>query len=120
MSIELVEQELAERLKGTLWGSPEMAGVINIYLGSLLRKAGVGMALALTPLSVDIEGVDFPGAVLRLGLIQGLSQSERQGLFRRAWVAGNGAEPTGGEHGYKNWLTEVLLEGAHRLRRPLT
>lgn len=117
MSLELVEKDLATCLKRTAWGSPEMASAVNDYLGSLLRRAGVGLALTFSPVSADVEGVDFPGSVLRLGAIQALSQVERQALFRRAWTEGNPGSAAPGLHGYKHWLTEILLEAGHRLRR---
>ena len=114
--LELVEQDLAARLKGVAWASPAMAKAINSYLGGMLRRAGVGLALTVTPLAADMQGLDLPNTMLRLGAIQKLDQEERQALFRRAWTTGNGEAPEG-EHGYRHWVTEILLEASHRLRK---
>ena len=115
-SLELVEADLVACLKGVEWGSPAMAAAINRYLVGLFRRGGVGLALTFTPLAEEAQAVDLPETLLRLGALQKLDQSARQALFRRAWTAANDESPPEGP-GYKQVLTEILLESAFRLRR---
>jgi hypothetical protein len=114
--LELVEADLAGHLKGVEWGSKEMATAINRYLGGLLRRGGVGLALSLSPMGADVQALDLPSVMRRLGAVQVLNQEERQDLFRRSWAAAHAAPAPKGA-GYQCLAAEVALEAAFRLRR---
>ena len=92
-----------------------MSEAFNRYLLQLLQQIGVRVALmSLSPQNADLMPLEEPA--VRLGAVQQLDQSGRQELLRSAWMEAHGEQttPTGL---HKDWLTEILLETAHRLRK---
>ena len=113
----LLEADLQKLLKDQPWGSPDMAARIKAYLGSLLQRFGLGALLSFTSLAdLGVEATAFVPTAAKLAELQSLDVRAREDLYRRAWTAANGEEPPRGA-GFKNLGLDILLEGAHRLRR---
>lgn len=112
-----LEADLCKLLKDQEWGSPEMTRRITAYFGALLQRFGMGALLSFTSLAdLGVEATNFVPTAIKLAELQGLGVDARGDLYRRAWTAANGEEPPRGS-GFKNFGMDVLLEGAHQLRR---
>ena len=79
------------------------------------------MALSFTPLcELGFDAASFIPTAQKLAEIQKLDVAGRSVLLREAWSAAHdGQEPPRGP-GYRNWLVDLALEAAYRLRQPET
>lgn len=112
--LDLVRADLRSRFVGLPWASRELRAAFNAYLIQLGKQLGIRVSLAvLFPSSSVYVPLDEPA--VRLGAIQKLGVVERQELLQTAWAEANKAAVP--KTPYKDWLTDVLLETLHRLRR---
>lgn len=108
---------LSERLKGTSWGEPEMAGVVNTYLINLGRTASMAIFVRLSPLvDMGLDVADGATAAAQLVAVQALPQDEFFSVVSEAWEQANG-EPPPETQGYRNFLGESILDALRRLKR---